>query len=593
MTPIFSPGSSSTSIYSPGSSTPPRYSPRASTPQSYSPGTLRNAECSNCKHLLEKITVLEETPCIITMTGPDPAAPPTSLSDNYEVSKFIHGSSSGISTSDPTLLTPKEIKVDKIILSWIFTTISYALQKRLVIARPKSAKEAWDFISELVKDNKRSRTLALKTKLRSIQLGDLSMEAYFQKVDSLMTILASLDLPVSDEDVVHYVIAGLPGNYNQVCGYTHYQTTFPDLKTARSLLITKEMRLKSKSLALPVDSSSSSMVLVAESVAPAFPNVVGPAQQAPSTPPGFNTGSLANSGHASVLTQALTTGTLYDPTTGDIYPVIAPSPIPRAFLEKPLVLCHACQLGKHVRLPFVSSDTVFVWVYPLINKPDMLSKFVLFCKYVHTQFKCEIKLFQCDHGDKFDNRTLRKLFAENGIQFWFSCAKTSQQNDKSKHMVRTVNNPQGIKDAVWSCGCEKAPGPDGFTFKFIKWFWDTMGNDFIEMVKRFEVDGTIPKGCNSSFIALVPKIKDPIHIKDYRPISLIGCQYKVVSKALANRLLQVIASVVSKVQTAYIKRRQIIDGPLIVNEILSWAAKKKERFFILKIDFEKAFDSLD
>ncbi|GJV02815.1 hypothetical protein Tco_1336384 [Tanacetum coccineum] len=58
---IFSPGYSSTPIYSPGSSTPPRYSPGASTPQSYSPGTLRNAEYSNCKHLLRKITVLEAT----------------------------------------------------------------------------------------------------------------------------------------------------------------------------------------------------------------------------------------------------------------------------------------------------------------------------------------------------------------------------------------------------------------------------------------------------------------------------------------------------------------------------------------------------
>ncbi|GKA82243.1 hypothetical protein Tco_0788991 [Tanacetum coccineum] len=59
--PIYSPGSSSTPIYSPGSSTPPRYSPGALTPQSYSPRTLRNAECSNCKHLLDKITVLEAT----------------------------------------------------------------------------------------------------------------------------------------------------------------------------------------------------------------------------------------------------------------------------------------------------------------------------------------------------------------------------------------------------------------------------------------------------------------------------------------------------------------------------------------------------
>nr|GEW61355.1 hypothetical protein [Tanacetum cinerariifolium] len=48
-------------IPSTGSSTPPRKSPGASTPQNYSLGTSRNAQCSNCKHLLDKITVLEAT----------------------------------------------------------------------------------------------------------------------------------------------------------------------------------------------------------------------------------------------------------------------------------------------------------------------------------------------------------------------------------------------------------------------------------------------------------------------------------------------------------------------------------------------------
>ncbi|GJR62736.1 ribonuclease H-like domain-containing protein [Tanacetum coccineum] len=158
----------------------------------------------------------------------------------------------------------EELNVDKIILSWIFSTLSDALQKRLVVARPKTAKEAWTFINDLVKDNKRSRTSALKTELRSIKLGDLTMEAYFQKIKSIITILASIDSPVNDEDVIHYAFEGLPEKYNQVCGYMHYKDTFLDLKMARSLLITKEMRLKSKALSLTVDSSSP-MVLMANS----------------------------------------------------------------------------------------------------------------------------------------------------------------------------------------------------------------------------------------------------------------------------------------------------------------------------------------
>lgn len=189
------------------------------------------------------------------------------------------------------------------------------------------------------------------------------------------------------------------------------------------------------------------------------------------------------------------------------------------------------------------------------------------------------------HKIKFQN------LSENRPRYTGSLFKTL-----SEFEVSVLDAPFSCvetKNAVWGCGGGKALGPDGFTFKFIKNYWDTIGKDFISMVKRFEVDGHIPKGCNSSFISLVPKIQDPICIKDYRPISLIGCQYKVIAKILANRLGQVVHSVVSEVQTAYIKGRQIIDGPLMVNEIISWAKKKKECLFILKVDFEKAFDSLD
>ncbi|GKD39697.1 hypothetical protein Tco_1259904, partial [Tanacetum coccineum] len=94
---------------------------------------------------------------------------------DHEVNKYIHGFTNGIESSTPIPLTLKELKVDKIILSWIFTTLSDPLQARLVVARPKSAKEAWDLITDLVKDNKIPRTAALKVELRSIKLGDLTM----------------------------------------------------------------------------------------------------------------------------------------------------------------------------------------------------------------------------------------------------------------------------------------------------------------------------------------------------------------------------------------------------------------------------------
>nr|GEX24404.1 ribonuclease H-like domain-containing protein [Tanacetum cinerariifolium] len=183
---------------------------------------------------------------------------------SYDVAKYIYGDTS-TSTTTPTPLISEEIKVDKIFLLWIFATLSDPLHERVVVARLKSAKEAWDLISDIVKDNKRSRTNALNAELRSLKLGDQSMATYFQKIYSIVIILTSLGSHVNDEDLVHFAREDLPDKYNQVCGYMHYQDTFPDLKTIRSLLITKETRLQSMSPSPPMDSSSASpMVLMTE-----------------------------------------------------------------------------------------------------------------------------------------------------------------------------------------------------------------------------------------------------------------------------------------------------------------------------------------
>ncbi|KAJ9555174.1 hypothetical protein OSB04_009788 [Centaurea solstitialis] len=147
-----------------------------------------------------------------------------------------------------------------------------------------------------------------------------------------------------------------------------------------------------------------------------------------------------------------------------------------------------------------------------------------------------------------------------------------------------------IKGAVWDCGSEKAPGPDGFTFKFLKHCWEIIKEDVISLVRQFEREGKFSDGCNPSFISLFPKVNDPLSLRDYRPISLIGCIYKIIAKLLTGRLKKVVGKVVSMEQSAYVEGRQILDGPLMVNEVCSWAKRSKSRVFLFKVDFEKAFD---
>ncbi|GKE12159.1 RNA-directed DNA polymerase, eukaryota, reverse transcriptase zinc-binding domain protein, partial [Tanacetum coccineum] len=149
-----------------------------------------------------------------------------------------------------------------------------------------------------------------------------------------------------------------------------------------------------------------------------------------------------------------------------------------------------------------------------------------------------------------------------------------------------------IKGAVWDCGLNKSLGPDGFTFGFYQRYWSLLEPDIVDVVNHFFIDGFSSKGCNSSFISLIPKSHDAKQVKDFRPISLIGSLYKIIAKLLANRLVPVMGNLVNEVQYAFIDNRQILDGPFILNEILQWCKAKKKKTMLFKVDFEKAFDSI-
>lgn len=82
-------------------------------------------------------------------------------------------------------------------------------------------------------------------------------------------------------------------------------------------------------------------------------------------------------------------------------------------------------------------------------------------------------------------------------------------------------------------------------------------------------------------------------MKEYRPISLIGCLYKIGAKLLASRSKTVLTNVISPCQTTFLPKRQILDGVVIANETPDLVKRRKGKCLLLKVDFEKAYDSVD
>ena len=91
----------------------------------------------------------------------------------------------------------------------------------------------------------------------------------------------------------------------------------------------------------------------------------------------------------------------------------------------------------------------------------------------------------------------------------------------------------------------KALGPNGMSPLFFQHFWSTSSLVVTKTVLDFLNFGIFPPNFNETHITLVPKIKEPKKITDYRPISLCNVEYKIASKAIANRLKRILPLIIS------------------------------------------------
>ncbi|CAJ2637710.1 unnamed protein product [Trifolium pratense] len=149
-----------------------------------------------------------------------------------------------------------------------------------------------------------------------------------------------------------------------------------------------------------------------------------------------------------------------------------------------------------------------------------------------------------------------------------------------------------VRDTVWSCDGNKSPGPDGFNLNFLKACWPIVKEDVMAFVLEFQENACLPKAVTASFLTLIPKKDHPQNLFDYRPICLIGCLYKILSKLLANRLKKVLGKLISKCQSAFLPHRQILDGVVVLNEIIDLAKRRKDGCLLFKVDFERAYDTV-
>lgn len=106
----------------------------------------------------------------------------------------------------------------------------------------------------------------------------------------------------------------------------------------------------------------------------------------------------------------------------------------------------------------------------------------------------------------------------------------------------------------------KAPGLDGLPVDFYKAYWHLLGEDLLTVLSDSLDKGKLQLSCRRAVLTLLPKKGDLKEIKNWRPVSLLCTDYKIFSKALANRLKKVIGQVIHIDQSYCVPNRSIVDN---------------------------------
>ena len=114
----------------------------------------------------------------------------------------------------------------------------------------------------------------------------------------------------------------------------------------------------------------------------------------------------------------------------------------------------------------------------------------------------------------------------------------------------------------------KAPGPNGLPPLFFQHYWQAVRDDVTEAVLSCLSTGVIPSSINRTFITLIPKVKSPLKVSEFRPIPLCNIIYKLVSKVVANKMKGLLPLIILESQSAFESDNAISDNILVAFETL-------------------------
>ena len=139
----------------------------------------------------------------------------------------------------------------------------------------------------------------------------------------------------------------------------------------------------------------------------------------------------------------------------------------------------------------------------------------------------------------------------------------------------------------------KSPESDGLSVEFYQTFWNQLKGPFMNSLNESIQKGQLTDTQSHGILSLIFKSGDETYLNNWRPITLLNVDYKIIARTLAQRLQKVITNVVSTDQNGYIKNRFIGFSIRQIQDIIDYAEENNLEGAVLFLDYQKAFDSIE
>ena len=198
------------------------------------------------------------------------------------------------------------------------------------------------------------------------------------------------------------------------------------------------------------------------------------------------------------------------------------------------------------------------------------------------------RVFKSFYDDLFKKEKTKPEIQDKYLLF------SNQINNNDRDGIPEEIAYDEIIKAVDKLNQDSSPGSDGLTSKFYIFFKSELTPFLKILVKEIYDLKELPKEHKLSYITLLPKDNtDPLFPKNYRPISLLNTEYKILSNILVNRLAPHMETLIHTDQTCAIKNRSIFTHGHYIRDLIDHSHKTQSHTCILSIDQAKAFDRVD